>query len=79
MQGLGWCVCCFMEQAHLSVLDAVLSRTTSDGENPANLNAENPPTPSIMEWCTCDVLNSPSVMTRSLGKGGGGEGRGGWK
>ena len=57
------------------MVQAVLSRATSEGENPANLSTENPPTPSIIDRCTCALLNSPSVMTSSLG-GRGGEGGG---
>ena len=48
-----WClhmVCTW--HVYLSVVHAVDSRATSEGENPANLNTENSLTPSIMERCT---------------------------
>ena len=61
--GVGWgegvgcwcgvgCACVCTWHVYLSVVLAVESRATSEGENPANLNTENPPTPSIMERCT---------------------------
>lgn len=49
--GVG-CACVCTWHVYLSVVLAVESRATSEGENPANLNTENPPTPSIMERCT---------------------------